>query len=332
MKTLKKLISEGEPRKRLTSLKELQDAIKQYKKDGEILNPDYQNLVYSARKIFETDAKIGHEILLDRVRGNDDVDDFVTDLYYDWPSDSFVRLNKISRNLAKFAKMDYGDKPFQKKLVKVGNDLTKVWQPIAADLKDMKKIVVKMTTKRDQVKQQKEKDLLQKKADSKVLVKELETIRKEYVQVATQRTKEFVKMKLADLKNQGNDLSKLLPKNIRTGEGKQLSILYNMITKQKGKRVSLRDPDIRMVDKKGVDRYVKIGTQQAEDNFDAFVNKMVEKVGPVKKADLTGQIWTNALLTVTTKDNKTEKWKTQIILNFSKYGKMFNQFPTRKQK
>jgi D-xylose transport system substrate-binding protein len=71
----------------------------------------------------------------------------------------------------------------------------------------------------------------------------------------------------------------------------------------------------------------------AEDAYRNFMEKMIQKIGkPVVGAKMTGSIWTNAVLTVTTEDNEEQVWHTQMILNFSKYQKMFNQFPSRRKK
>jgi hypothetical protein len=71
----------------------------------------------------------------------------------------------------------------------------------------------------------------------------------------------------------------------------------------------------------------------AEDAYRDFMEKMIQKIGkPVVDATMTGSIWTNAVLHVTTDDGEEQSWKTQMILNFSKYQKMFNQFPSRRIK
>ena len=60
---------------------------------------------------------------------------------------------------------------------------------------------------------------------------------------------------------------------------------------------------------------------------------MITKIGkPVTNAKMAGNIWTNAVLTVTTNDGEEQVWNTKMILNFSKYQKMFNQFPSRRKK
>ena len=43
-------------------------------------------------------------------------------------------------------------------------------------------------------------------------------------------------------------------------------------------------------------------------------------------------MWSYSFLYVTTPSNGDQCWKTQQIINQSKLGKLFNQFPTRKIK
>lgn len=65
--------------------------------------------------------------------------------------------------------------------------------------------------------------------------------------------------------------------------------------------------------------------------YDAFVRKLAGKIGEVQDATLTGNhVWSHSLLTVTPPDGSQETWKTQQIVNVSKLGKPFNQWPSRK--
>ena len=54
------------------------------------------------------------------------------------------------------------------------------------------------------------------------------------------------------------------------------------------------------------------------------------KISNAKEAKLTGDCWNYSLLEITTEEGNIEVWKTRMIINISKLGKMFNQFPTRK--
>jgi hypothetical protein len=73
---------------------------------------------------------------------------------------------------------------------------------------------------------------------------------------------------------------------------------------------------------------------QANASFDAYVSKLVFKVGEVTAAEITEgrYVWGYSVLSVTKPDGSKENWKTQQIVNVSSLGKLFNQWPTRKVK
>lgn len=59
--------------------------------------------------------------------------------------------------------------------------------------------------------------------------------------------------------------------------------------------------------------------------------KLIGKIGPVTSATIKGNhVWGHSVLTITNPDAVVEHWKTRQIVNVSKLGKLFNQWPTRK--
>jgi hypothetical protein len=80
------------------------------------------------------------------------------------------------------------------------------------------------------------------------------------------------------------------------------------------------------------DRFIQDARDGAAAQYDAFVEKLIVKVGEVDSAVLHGNhVWGYSILEVR-KGEVVERWKTQQIVNFSKYNKVFNQWPTRKVK
>jgi hypothetical protein len=161
----------------------------------------------------------------------------------------------------------------------------------------------------------------------------------EYIAMAEKRSKDFVNDKLETLKNHGMDLNKVAPApNSRMSQSEYKTAqakrdVYRSITKSTKSSLSRDEPDIREPNKAMIDRYIEINKKGAEDAYRDFMEKMIQKIGkPVIDAKMTGRIWSNAVLTVTTDDNEQQVWHTQMILNFSKYQKMFNQFPSRRKK
>jgi hypothetical protein len=93
-------------------------------------------------------------------------------------------------------------------------------------------------------------------------------------------------------------------------------------------------PDIRKMSDEGIDRFIRHAEQDAALQYDAFICKMVKKVGPLAvDASIKGDhIWSYSLLTVTLEDGTVETWKTQQIWNTSIHGLRFPQWPSRKVK
>jgi hypothetical protein len=328
MKRFKNYIAEA----RMTTVGEITAAIAGYKKAGEILNPTYQDLGSQARRVFRGDTKHPRDLMLKHFHAGDKTAD-LDDLYYSWPDDSFVSLNKCAKLLAKIKDPKYKD------VVTAGNEVIKKWLPIATDLKDLKGMVVKVTQKRAEAKVAAEKVMTGKKASSAPLIKILESHMNEYIAMAEKRAKDFVDNKLETLKSHGMDLNKAAPPpNSRMSQAEYKTAqakrdVYRSITKSTKSSLGRGEPDIVEPNKVMIDRYIEMNKKGAEAAYRDFMEKMIQKIGKtVIDAKMTGRIWSNAVLTVTTDDNEQQVWHTQMILNFSKYQKMFNQFPSRRKK
>lgn len=152
-------------------------------------------------------------------------------------------------------------------------------------------------------------------------------------------TVERVKAKLAE---HGGDINAAAPyPNTRTYGGHRYYAaraeynLFHSLTQQdpaKGYQKS-NGPTYVIFEPKRVEQFIKQRQQMAADDYDAFVIKLVAKIGDVVKADLTGNhVWDHSTLVVTKPDGERQAWKTRQIVNFSKHGKPFNQWPTRRMK
>jgi len=328
MKSFKNYLTES----RMTSHGEIVAAIAGYKSAGEILNPAYQDLGSQARRIFGGDCEHVRDLILSHIRAGDRTPE-LNDLYYDWPHDSFVSLGKAAKQLAKIKDPKFAN------VVKAGNEVVSKWKPVADDLKMLKTKVVKVSQKRAEAKSAAEKVMSGKKASSAALIKILESHMNEYVEAARKRAKEFVDARLDVLKKNDWDLNKVAPQpssRMSTTEYKTAQArrdVYRSITKSKESSIRMGQPDIREPNQTMINHYIEMNAKGAEDAYKSFMEKMIQKIGkPVIDAKMAGNIWTNATLTVTTDDGEQQVWSTQMILNFSKYQKMFNQFPSRRKK
>ena len=327
MKSFKSYVTEA----RMTTVGEITTAIAGHKKAGEILNPEYQDLGSQARRVFGGDTRHVSNLMLKHFRDGDKTPE-LNDLYYSWPSDSFASLNKAAKFLAKVKD------PKHKDVVAAGNEVVKKWSPIAADLKDLKGKVVKVTQKRAEAKVAAASVMDRKFTDSSSLIKIFESHLEEYKNMAKKRAEEFINGKLDALKKAEWDLNKVAPRpNSNYGYGADYKTaaakrsLYTSITTSKSDRIGA--PEIVEPNRPAIERYVQMNVTGAEEAYRNFMAKMIEKIGkPVVDAKMTGNIWTNATLHVTTNDGEEQVWNTKMILNFSKYQVMFNQFPSRRKK
>jgi hypothetical protein len=92
------------------------------------------------------------------------------------------------------------------------------------------------------------------------------------------------------------------------------------------------DPHFVIMDDASIERFVEQAERAAAMYYDAFICKMVAKVGVCDEAKCEGNhVWSHSILTVT-KGSTVERWKTQQIINVSKLGLHFPQWPSRLMK
>lgn len=93
------------------------------------------------------------------------------------------------------------------------------------------------------------------------------------------------------------------------------------------------EPNLVEWNEEGVSRAVNEAAKDAAFQYEAYVCKLVKKVGECNDAKMAfnNGVWFDSNLVVTKGENK-EVWNTKCIVNRSVYGKVFNQFPTRLKK
>lgn len=91
--------------------------------------------------------------------------------------------------------------------------------------------------------------------------------------------------------------------------------------------------ELREMDAEACARFIQRAAHDAREQYLAFVEKLLVKVGEgVTSATLVGNhVWQYSELTIV-KASGTECWRTSQIVNVSKLGRPFNQWPTRKVK
>jgi hypothetical protein len=160
---------------------------------------------------------------------------------------------------------------------------------------------------------------------------------------AEQDARAYVVKCQSDLEEHGWDINAAAPYPMRSAYG---SVDYHvrrfkhdhyhaLTSLAEGHRETYRpnEPRIVAMDEKKIERFVEMRKKLAAEQYEAFVAKLIAKIGEVKKATLAGNhVWAHSILTVVTAGGETQRWMTQQITNVSKLGKYFNQWPTRKVK
>jgi len=161
-------------------------------------------------------------------------------------------------------------------------------------------------------------------------------LKSEAVQRAEQEAQRMIDRIIAELEAAGWNLDVVAPQpNTRMGRNEYVQMrahrdLFTSVTTytQTSRRPS--EPDIRARSPEAEQRFIDEAKKDAAFQYDLFVAKLVKKVGETTDATLVGShVWGHSILTVTLLDGSVQKWKTQMIVNVSKLGKLFNQFPTR---
>jgi hypothetical protein len=158
---------------------------------------------------------------------------------------------------------------------------------------------------------------------------------------AEQEAKKLIATVLKRLEEAGWDIAKVAPRASPQVHGygnayhqaASLHTLYSSVTASAVRRVFPTDPDIRKASPEAEARFIKGARHDAAVAYVGFVAKLVMKIGTVDSASLVGShVWGYSVLTVAKADGSVERWKTQQIVNVSKLGKLFNQWPSRKVK
>lgn len=91
------------------------------------------------------------------------------------------------------------------------------------------------------------------------------------------------------------------------------------------------EPEIVVENPEAEVRLRQIAKQDADALVDSYLHKLAGKIGKeISSATTNGNIWDYATLVVTCCDGEVQTWRTNCILNQSVYGKLFNQWPTRR--
>lgn len=176
-----------------------------------------------------------------------------------------------------------------------------------------------------------------------ILAQALEPFRKASIDEASERARLIVWQVRDELAKHGGKLDEAAPNRADIGSLHKRQLFLRLATRvDKAAALSSRTA-VYHVDPEAERRFIDQAEHAAEANFQAYVDKMRGKVkvpeataGPIKKAAAysinLGSLWNGSTLTVWHDDGSSAEWRTKRIVNISVYGKLFNQWPTRRVK
>jgi len=166
----------------------------------------------------------------------------------------------------------------------------------------------------------------------------VEPLRESAKDRAEKFARQYVERLMAELEASGWDarIAAPYPSSSRTTRSEYLAALskYQMVrklTRWANHSVACipSNPEIVVPHEESIEQFIQEARQDADAQYSVFIAKLEGKVGAHTSAVLIGNhVWDHSILTVETPAGK-QNWKTQQILNVSKLGKVFNQWPTR---
>lgn len=151
-------------------------------------------------------------------------------------------------------------------------------------------------------------------------------LKKDSIEKAEQYANEVIENYLKEMEKAEWDLNAFVNKS------EKYKLFYALSTWVKPSR-SPSEPNLRKISQEAEKRFIDAAKENAGMQYDKFIFKLTKKVGSIISAKLTGDhVWGYSILTTTDLEGNKFYWKTQQIINVSKLGKVFNQYPTRKVK
>ena len=310
MITFKNFIAEQAQR-----MPDLEAEINGYLAQKEIVKPKYEELKRKIDRMLEKffDVEIAKPFLHGKGPENDKLhDEKLKDLV--WTHVYSARDLLSLKN--KMNKVKMKDHPIFQAYESFYHDFS----PIAQKVIDLKQYVVTTAKKREEAKEVKAVEQKKRFTNAASLIQVLTSFIEQYVLEAEIRARTFYDKTMKDILDAGGI------------DGIAPEVDYRKVGIDEYKRAKAkRDFYVGMM-RVSKDHYIKEAGLAAHADYMAWVHKMVQKIGkPVTHAEMTGNPWKGSTIKVTTDDGEEQVWITTMIINQSKYGKLFNQFPSRKK-
>lgn len=171
------------------------------------------------------------------------------------------------------------------------------------------------------------------------IAKVVEPLRADAMKHAEEQTRAQAKRVFAELEENGWDAQKAAPhprSNIGRIEYQRLSQrahLFRAFVRHIEPSRYYGAPEIVKPDQKKIEERVAFERENASLQYEAFVVKLVQKIGDVTSAKIEGHhVWGHSFLTIFKPTGEMQVWKTQQITNISVLGNLFYQWPSRQLK
>lgn len=314
------------PAEAAKQLEILEKEIERHMAAGEIDPPTYATLKYHVDHAIESTANVIRE---EHLYGSGDK-------FYKLGDDHLANLSHAIPHAAREVLF------MQKKLAKVKLKTQPLYldcvayferyKGIAQRLLDLKEKIVSTKARRANKVAAAEQLRVQKFKEYATLVAVLQTHMAAYMDRAGELAGTMFDKWMTELENHGWDVDKAAPKPTKETDWKK----YERAMERRSTFIAWTDA----ADKQGIIRklstkrraeHVARARDAARGSYMAWIYKMIQKIGrPVAAAEMVGDPWFGSLLRVTTNDGALQVWHTKMIVNYSKYMRMFNQFPSRR--
>jgi len=217
-----------------------------------------------------------------------------------------------------------GDSAFHPYILAI-NEAYDAVSPYLEITEQLKPLIIKVTQKRAQQHKKEAQTLAKKVDESKALVNVLKDNIDEFAKRGRDVAEKEFETWMDRLEKNDWNLDKLFP---LVGSNRDAKNYVRSITDAQGNAKQYRKRS-----EASKERILTNAEEDARESYMAWVYKMIQKIGkPVVEAEVTGNIWVNTLIIARCNDGEEQRWNTKMIINRSKYGKLFHQFPSRRVK
>jgi len=319
-------------------LKQLEKEVDAATEAGTIYKPDYESL---KNAIDRTVERLAEKSMDKYFHGTGstyyDIEEALGQLWYPRSARDILALkNKMARVKS--------EKGRATDMFKVLTAFYNEWKSLAEKIVALKAKIETAAQRKEVKNRAKAEEKAKKHVSSESLIKVLKEHMQEYIDRAVEMQKEHIEHLAKELKKVGWDLDKLHEQASWRQHGRDE---HRRLTNNRSTYLNIFDvdshidrsyrnpgqtgePHTKLKRSPKKEKHVLEATAAgAKASYLEWVDKMIDKIGkPVAKAKMDGNPWHGSMLDVETDDGEKQSWHTKMILNFSKYGTMFNQFPS----